>query len=211
MTGTPSPQNLRVETNVVAISGTEVEATLSEPYLLRGGQRYTVWFHQTGSPRGTYGCDLDRVDITWRSYHTNVDPTQAPAAGESRTWWGYRYGTNLTLLGYDNYNLTGNPRLGGFIDCTLEAGPNDLCAVFFALGAIDAPFPTFRGPLRLDVSQFIPLGIPGVADGRGSYVVNLPVPNQPVLRGASLYSQALYDPQFTRTATFSPLDVVTIQ
>lgn len=210
MTATPNAVTLRAETNLVK-SNTAVEAVLSQPYLLRAGEGYTIWFHQSGSPRGTSGCDLTRVDPSWAAYHTNVDPTQAPGAGEPGYFWAYQYGTNVRLTGIDNLEITGNLVPGGTATFQLDAAPNDLFVVLFGLGTTDQPFPPFQGPLRLDPGFILPVTYSGSVGPSGTWTTSLPIPNQPGLSGALAWTQALYDATFMSGGTFSPLEQLRIQ
>lgn len=211
MTSGTRPTTLRATTTINTLSNIEVEGVLGEPYLLRGGVRYTIWFRQTGTPRGTAGCDFQRVDPTWGGYHTNVDPTLAPAAGESSIWWGYRYGTNCRLIGYDNMEVGGSDRLGGVATFTLTAGPIQPCVVLFSGGTTDQPVPGLTGPLRLSLASIVTPGFLGVTDASGVFANALTIPNDPNLVGLALYTQGAYDPSFTRTATLTPLDVLRIR
>ncbi|MBK8979339.1 MAG: hypothetical protein IPM29_25865 [Planctomycetes bacterium] len=211
MTATPQAVTLRTITTITTPSSTEAEAVLTDPFLLRVGTRYTIWFHQTGTPRGTYGCDLTRVDPTWRAYHTNVDPTVAPGGGEPSYYWGYQYGTNFRLLGWDNLEITGSSQLGGTAIFTLEAPPFDLAVLFFASAVGDQPLPPFRGPLRLALASIVPAAFAGAVDPNGQFVRTLTIPNDPRLVGIVVYAQALHDPSFVATGTFSPLDEMRIR
>lgn len=210
MTDANNLTTLRTVTSFQTTS-TEVEAVLTDPYLLRGSVRYTVWFHQSGSPRGTYGCDLLRVDPSWGAYHTNVDPTQAPGPGEPSYYWGYQYGTNMRLIGYDNLEITGNLAVGGNAQIQLEAQPNDIAFLLLALGTTDQPFWIFTGPLRLMPSLIVPAHYAGNTGPTGLWTNNLNIPNDPSLHGATLYTQGLYDANFRLGGTFSPMEPLPIQ
>lgn len=210
MTATPAPTTLRAVTSVTN-AGTEVAAVLGQPYLLRGGVRYTVWFHQNNSPNGTYGCDLWRVDATWFSYHTNVDPTIAPGPGEPSYFWAYQYGTNLRLIGYDNLEITGNLVVGGSAQFDLEAHPNDIAFILFALRTTDQPFLNFAGPLRLDPNFLLDASFSGNVGATGLWTNTLQIPANPNLQGAILHTQGFYDANFANGATFSPLETLQIR
>lgn len=205
MTGVPAPVTLRTVTSFTTTS-TEVEAVLTQPYLLREYTRYTVWFHQNGSPRGTYGCDLLLVDPTWGGYHTNVDPTLAPAPNEPGYYWHYQYGTNLRLMGFDNLEITGNLTVGGSAQFQLDAPPSDFAFLLFGFGTTDLAIPGFNGPLRLDPASIAPTSFAGIVPASGSWINSLNIPNNANLHGATLYTQALYDPTLTTGATMSPLE-----
>ena len=212
MTSGAMPVTLRATTTINSIGNNEVEGVLAEPYLLRVGTRYTIWFHQTGSPRGTYGCDLHRIDRTWGGYHTNNDPTQGRNLNDPSVYWGYQYGTNCRLVGYDNLEITGSTVLGGTVTFTLEtATPQDLCLLQFAGRTIDVSVPGLIGPLRLDLATLAPPGFVGTSDLSALFIRTLTIPNDRALVGVVVYSQAAYDATFTTTATFSPMDSLRIQ
>lgn len=211
MTSVPNATTLRTVTSFTTTS-TEVEAVLSQPYLLRAGVRYTVWFHQnTTSPRGTYGCDLTRVDPTWAAYHTNVDPTQAPGPGEPSYFWAYQYGTNMRLIGYDNLEITGTLAPGGSASIQLDAQPMDLAALLMGIGTYDQSFPGFIGPLRLDPSLLIPATFIAPIPASGAWITTLQIPNDPNLSGAVLYFQGAYDLRMAGSVRFSPMEALRIQ
>jgi hypothetical protein len=209
MTAVPGPVTLRAVTTIRQL-GSAVEAVLGEPYLLRAGTRYTVWFHQGGRPGATSGCDLTRVDPSWGAYHTDVDPTQAPGVGEPAYYWGYQYGTNLRLIGFDNLEISGNLTIGGSASIQLEAQPNDVAFVLFALGVADLPFPPFAGALRLDPATILPASFAGNVGPTGTWVNTLGIPNDPTLRGLTIQVQALHDQTFANQGRFSPLEALRI-
>lgn len=210
MTAVPGPITLRTVTTFTTTS-TEVTAVLSQPYLLRANELYTVWFHQTGTPLGTYGCDLTLVDPSWGGYHTNVDPTMAPGAGEPNYYWHYQYGTNVQLIGYDNLDISGPMTLGSTVQIQLETQPLEFAVMMFSLGSGDMPLLNFTGPLRLDPALLLPAWFFGNVGPTGVWINQLPIPNNASLHGLGLYVQALYDPTFTTTATFSPMEPMQIQ
>jgi hypothetical protein len=209
MTAVPNPVTIHSST-VILVNGADAEAILPAPYMLRGGTRYTVWFHQTGSPNGTYGCDLHLVDPSWGGYHTNVDPTVAPGPGEPSYFWAYQYGTNVRLMGYDNLEITGNVVPGGAAVITLEAPAFDFAFVAFGLQLADQQRPNYIGPLRLDPAWIPPAYYFGVVDAAGLFVNTLPIPNLAWLHGTTLFVQGAYDPSFAWGATLSPMEVLTI-
>lgn len=208
MTDVPALVTLEAVTNITR-TNSSVEAVLSQPYLLRGGERYTAWFHQTGSPNGTSGCDLTVANPTWRGYHTNVDPTQAPGPGEPGYFWAYQYGTNMSLIGHDNLELTNAPTIGGNAQIQLDAPPNINAALLFSLGAADFSLSGFVGPLRLDPSRIVSFAVVGTVAPNGTWLNTFQIPLDPTLRGLVVYAQGLYS--FTSIgATFSPLEIVRI-
>ncbi len=212
MTSGAMPVTLRATTTINSIGNNEVEGVLAEPYLLRVGTRYTIWFHQTGSPRGTYGCDLTRIDPSWGAYHTNNDPTQGRNLNDPSVYWGYQYGTNCRLVGYDNLEITGTPVLGSTVTFTLETStPQDLCLLQFGAALTDVQIPGLVGPLRLDPATIVPPGFVGTSDMSAMFVRTLTIPNDRALVGVVVYSQGAYDPTFTTTATFSPMDELRIR
>ncbi|GAB4148859.1 MAG: hypothetical protein Fur0037_17170 [Planctomycetota bacterium] len=210
MTGVPSPVTIAAVTSLSYL-GTEVEAVLAAPYLLRGGTRYSIWFHQNGTPRGTYGCNLRIVDPTWSAYHTNVDPTRAPGPGEPSYYWAYQYGTNVRLTGYDNLNVGGNAVPGGMAQFRLETAPFDSAILFFAQREADLSLPLLRGPLRLDPARILPAPLIGTSGPSGFWTPSMPIPNSPSLQGVRLRVQAAYDATFAVSAAASPLDLLVIQ
>ena len=210
MTAVPAPVTLRSVTSFTT-SGTEIEAVLPTPYLLRGGVRYTVWFHQNASPRGTYGCDLTRVDPTWGAYHTNVDPTQAPAAGEPGYYWHYQYGTNVRLVGYDNLTISGNLVVGGSATIVVEAPPAHLAMLMFALSTTDVTLPGILGPIRLDPATILPVSFFSVVGPNGLWQSQIPIPNDPNVRGVSLVVQGIHDQTFGSGGTVTPYDLLYVQ
>ena len=210
MTSVPVPTTLRSETTLT-VTNTEVEAVLTQPYLLRGGTRYTVWFHQTGTPRGTSGCNLHVIDPSWGGYHTNVDPTVAPGAGEPGYFWNYQYGTNLRLMGWDNLEITGTLVIGGQAQWQLDAPALDIAFLLFGFGTTDLAIPGFTGPLRLDPSLIAPAYFVGTVAANGVWLNSLSIPNDPSLHGAVIHTQAFHDDLLGNGATFSPLETLVIQ
>jgi hypothetical protein len=192
-------------------TGTAVTAVLPQPYLLNGGVRYTVWFHQNGTPLGTDGCNLWLVDPSWGAYHTNVDPTAAPGSGEPGYFWAYQYGTNMQLIGYDNFEITGTLIPGGLAQVQLQAPPLAVCFTLFGLLPANVPVLNFQGVLRLDPSTVSTNTLTGIVDPNGSWGAPLGIPANPSLSGVTVLLQAVYDPTFTVTATFSPMDELRIQ
>lgn len=209
MTAVPNPVTIHTSTTIL-VNGNDAEAILPEAYMLRGGTRYTVWFHQTGSPRGTYGCDLRLVDQSWGGYHTNVDPTMAPGPGEPSYYWFYQYGTNVRLMGYDNLEITGNVVPGGAAVITLEAPAFQFAIVAFSLEPADLQMPNYIGPMRLDPAWIPSAYYFGVVDAAGMFVNTLAIPSGAWLHGTTLYVQAGYDPSFAMTATLSPMEPLRI-
>jgi hypothetical protein len=210
MTAVPGPLTLRTVTSFTT-TPVQVTAVLPEPFLLDGGRRYTVWFHQNGSPLGTYGCNLRLVDPTWGGYHTNVDPTVAPGPGEPGYYWFYQYGTNMQLIGYDNFEITGSLVPGGVAQLLLQAPPLAVSFTLFGLLPGNLPVLNFRGELRLDPQTVSTNTLTGIVDPSGNWGALLTIPNNNNLRGLSVFLQAVYDPTFTVTATFSPMEELRIQ
>ncbi len=151
------------------------------------------------------------VDPSWGGYHTNADPTQAPAAGEPRVYWGYKYGTNMRLLGHDNLEVTGSLIPGGTAQIQIEAKPGDFAVILFALRTGDQAFAPFTGPLRLSPASILPPTISGNTGATGVQTTVLPIPANPSLRGATMYLQGQHDPNFSLGATFTPLEVLMIK
>ncbi|HMQ21932.1 MAG TPA: hypothetical protein PKE00_05545 [Planctomycetota bacterium] len=210
MTATPRAKTL-VATKIIIKTNTTAEAILTPPYFCRAKQRYTIWFHQSGSPRGTSGCDLTKVNASWGAYHTDVDPTVAPGANEPGYYWGYQYGTNVKLIGGDNFETSGSLTPGGNFRFDVEVCPNDFGALFLSLGTVDAQVPGFNGFLRVDPATVLGLGITFRASATGAWTLSAPIPNDPMLRGLTLYCQILHDATFATTATFTVMDSFTIR
>jgi hypothetical protein len=210
VTAVPSPTTLRTITTFT-VTAAAVEGRLPQPYLLRGGVRYTIWFHQNGTPRGTSGCDLTLVDPTWGAYHTNVDPTMAPAPNEPGYYWGYQYGTNLTLYGWDNLEVTGNLTVGGSAQLRLDVPPFDLAGLLFSGAPADQQVLGFQGPLRIDLTLLVLSTFLGNVGASGTWTNNLPIPNDPSLSGVSIYIQGFHDATFAASLTFSAMERLRIQ
>lgn len=210
MTATPNLVTLRSST-MLSTTASEVTATLPQPYLLRANTRYTVWFHQANSPLGTSGCNMAVIDPTWFGYHTNVDPTMAPGPGEPGYFWAYQYGTNMRLLGFDNFDLGGSSTIGGTAQFQLVAPPLNIAFVLFALGGAVIPVPGLQGALHLDPVLALPGQLIGIVDPTGNLILTTGIPNNPGLIGMRVHVQALYDASFTTTGTFSPSDVLVVQ
>lgn len=191
--------------------GADAEGILAVPFHAIAGRSYALWFHQRGVPQPTFGCDLRVVDPTWRSYHTDVDPTQAPGAGEPSYYWGHPYGTNVTVTGYDNLESTGALQPGGFLFLTLEAEAFDRFAVFLSSATAEFTLPPFQGVTRLSPLGLTPFVLTGQLGLGTSTSFFLPIPNDPALSGGILHFQALHDPTFAAGGRFSTLETVRIQ